>query len=136
MGRKTRVLVLAAAAAAAAGLAIRARPRQSTGNRPHVLTVYRPIGEVRTDRLPSPLAELGDSVTVEMRPAPTDRGTEIVVRSISADPGQIRRALRDTRSLLEVGDVLLPDGPPTTQPTPLNKPLRAVTHHGREGGLL
>jgi hypothetical protein len=136
------------AAATAAGLAaIRrqhqptlvtlARTPKSTGTRPHVITVFRPMDEVRRDgKLPSPLAELGDSVTVEIRPAPADRGTEIVVRSISADPGQIRRALRDTRSLLEVGDVLLPDGPPTTKPTLLNKPLRAVTQHGREGGLL
>jgi hypothetical protein len=133
------------AATAAAGVAtarrMTARRRRTTDDRRrHAITVYRPIDDIRTNgKLPSPLADLGDRVEIDMRPAPGDRGTEIFVQardggSISA--GEIRRALRDVRSLLETGDVLLPYGPATTTPTLLNKPLRAVTRRGREKGSL
>ncbi|GAA3338069.1 hypothetical protein GCM10020358_16810 [Amorphoplanes nipponensis] len=47
----------------------------------------------------------------------------------------IRRALRESRALLEVGYVPTPGGP-TTEPTLLNKALRAATARGRRGGLL
>ena len=130
MGRTKNTLLVAATAAAgvAAAKRITARRRQKTDDRRrHAVTVYRPIDEIRTNgELPSPLADLGD------------RGTEIFVRARdgSVSAGEIRRALRDVRSLLETGDVLLPDGPATTTPTLLNKPLRAVTRRGREEGSL
>jgi hypothetical protein len=38
--------------------------------------------------------------------------------------------------LLETGEILQPDRPPTTRPTPLNKPLREATANAREGGRL
>ncbi|MEV8510216.1 hypothetical protein AB0368_36045 [Actinoplanes sp. NPDC051475] len=100
--------------------------------------MFRPFEELTTTQLPGSLTELGDAVEVTLRPAPGSRGTEVVVsaRDDTVPAGRIRRALRETRSLLETGDVLLPAGPPTTTPTPLNRPLRAATRHGREGGLL
>ena len=115
------------------------RQRQAVAGRRHVLTVFRPMDEITTDgRLPEPLARLGDTVAVDLRPAPGDRGTEISVRPLTADVDvrAVRRALRESRSLLEVGYVLHPDAPSTTEPTLLNKPLRAATAHGREEGLL
>lgn len=136
------------AASTAAGVATanrllagrREKQRQAASEgRQHVLTVFRPMAEITAaGGLPEPLARLGDTVAVDLRPAPGDRGTEIAVRPLTgdADAGAIRRALRESRSLLEVGYVLHPDAPPTTEPTPLNKPLRAATEHGREGGLL
>jgi hypothetical protein len=142
MGNGLLVTASAVAGAATANrlLAGRAeRQRRSAAGRRHVLTVFRPMDEVTDDgRLPEPLARLGSAVSVDLRPAPGDRGTEISVRALTADVDEraVRRALRESRSLLEVGYVLHPDAPPTTEPTPLNKPLRAATAHGREEGLL
>jgi hypothetical protein len=139
---KSTLLVAATAAAGVAAVKVMsARGRGTTDDRRrHAITVYRPIDEIRTNgKLPSPLADLGDRVEIDMRPAPGDRGTEILVRARdggSVSVGEIRRALRDVRSLVETGDVLLPSGPATTTPTLLNKPLRAVTRRGREGGSL
>jgi hypothetical protein len=137
MGRTGRVLLATGAAAVGAvavKMALPARPEP----RRHAVTVNVPMDRIRpAGRLPNPLTDLGDGIEVEIRPAPGDRGTEIYARSLGeVSEGAVRRALRDTRSLLEVGDVLLPDAPPTTRPTLLNKGLRAVTRRGREGGLL
>jgi hypothetical protein len=130
---------MATAAAAAGAIVVRKATKPgSTARRRHAVTVYCPIDQIERDgKLPSPLTELSDGIDIEMRPAPGGRGTEIYARSKgTVSEGAVRRALRDTRSLLEVGDVLLPYGPPTTQPTLANRSLRKVTQHGREGGLL
>ena len=130
--------VLAAATVTTVVSARRARARQDTPGRRHVVTVFRPYDDLAAQQIPGSLTELGDAVEITLRAAPGGRGTEIAVRArdASVTPGQIRRALRETRSLIETGDVLLPAGPPTTQPTLFNRPLRAATRHGREGGLL
>jgi hypothetical protein len=137
MGRTAKVLMVSAATAAGV-MVVRRKRQQNTAEvtRRHAITANRPIDEVSTDgQLPRPLAELGDGIELEMRPAPGDRGTEIYVRSRgTVSEGAIREALRETRSLLEAGDVLRPDKP-TTKPTVLNKALRKTTQHGREGGL-
>jgi hypothetical protein len=101
----------------------------------HSVTVFRPIGEVRAN-LPEGLYGQGGTWDVRLRAAPGGRGTELHVRSGDPDvpAGEIRRVLRESRSLLETGEVLQPGGP-TTEPTVLNKPLRSLTRHGREGGL-
>ncbi|HEX8631518.1 MAG TPA: hypothetical protein VF755_25445 [Catenuloplanes sp.] len=119
----------------------------------HVLTVNRPRDEVAPDgRLPGPLAELGDAVEVRLSPAPGGRGTEIAARPRDGAPSgvraaasrltgddsrrAVRRALRESRQLLETGEILSPDQPSTTRPTLLNRPLRFATLHGKEEGLL
>jgi hypothetical protein len=136
-----RVLLTAGAAAVAAVttqrlVAARRSAGRETGRR-HVITVNRLFDEIGEGPLPDPLAALGAGVEVERHPAPGGRGTEIAVRARSGavSAGDLRRALRESRSVLELGYVLRPGGP-TTEPTPLNKPLRAATAHGREGGLL
>jgi hypothetical protein len=94
---------------------------------------------LESTRLPGSLTEIEGEVEIKLSAAPGGRGTEIAVRipeGSAVTSGDVRRALRETRSLLEAGDVLLPAGPPTTVPTLLNRPLRAATRHGREGGLL
>jgi hypothetical protein len=102
----------------------------------HVVTVNLPPDRVSADHVaPPPLRDM-PGIEVRMQPAPGERGTEIAVKSTGADVGELRRALRETKSLLEAGDVLLPDAPATTRPTPLNKPLRTVTGHAREEGRL
>ncbi|MGQ5262594.1 hypothetical protein ACTWLT_17785 [Micromonospora sp. ZYX-F-536] len=103
-------------------------------------------------QFPEPLAGLGDAVEVQVRPAPGDRGTEIAVRlrdgarlpvaaaarrATGRDPEQaIRAALRESKQLIETSEVLRPDYPPTTEPTPVNKPLRMATRQGRREGRL
>ncbi|MEU4338150.1 hypothetical protein AB0F59_26445 [Micromonospora lupini] len=128
-------------------------PVRRRGPRWHVATVNRPASDVAPGgRLPEPLAGLGDAVEVQLRPAAGDRGTEIAVRLrdgarvpaataarrvTGRDPEQaIRAALRESKQLIETSEVLHPDYPPTTEPTPMNKPLRMATQQGRREGRL
>ncbi|MEU4693868.1 hypothetical protein [Actinoplanes sp. NPDC023714] len=126
---------------AAGAVAVAATRRGSRGNasRRHVVTVYRQLSELESEQLPGSLREIAGDVEISLRAAPGDRGTEIAVRipeGSKTTAGDVRRALRETRSLLEAGDVLLPSGPPTTVRTLTNRPLQTATRHGREGGLL
>jgi hypothetical protein len=131
-------------------LAGRAGGSGTGADRWHAVTVYRPIDEVAPGgRLPEPLAALGDRIETRLQPAPGDRGTEVHARLVGSgpdgaeDPGgaespvaQLRTALRTAKQLLETGEVLEPDRPGTTTPTPLNAPLRAAIRLGRGGGRL
>jgi hypothetical protein len=118
----------------------------------HTVTVNRQPEEIPEDRLPEPLAGLGDRVEVRTRPAPKDFGTELSARwrrpvptglrgawaRVSGeDPREeVRYALRAAKSILEAGEVLRPDEPSTTKPTPAGKLLGAVTSRARGEGLL
>ena len=111
----------------------------------HAVTVCRGRDEVApSGALPAPLAELGDAVEVRLADAPGGKGTEIHVRAAgpaaATDPAQrarqIRSALRRSKQLLETGQVLSPDRPGSTHPSPLNAPLRYATAHGLEEGRL
>jgi hypothetical protein len=86
-----------------------------------VVTVEGPPERVAPDgQLPGPLADLGEAIEVELRPAPGDRGTELAarVRSVGGtgpadapDPSELRKqlrgALRQAKQLVEVGEVLV-----------------------------
>ena len=127
-------------------------PREAQ-DRWHTVTVNRPPEEVATDgRLPGPLAELSDAVEVQIRPAPGGRGTEVAARLrgevpsgagaaaarvVGSDPRQdLRAALRQSRQLLETGEVLRADEPPTTRRTLRGLPLELATRRaGGEGRL-
>jgi hypothetical protein len=105
------------------------------------VTVNRPPQEIPTeDGLPGPLADLGDGVEVRIQPAPADKGTEISARprgSSSKDYRQkVRKALRETKQILETGEVLSPDWPPTTKDTPGGKLLGTATSRSQSEGLL
>ncbi len=119
----------------------------------HAVTVNVPPQEVSPDGgLPGPLAGMADKIEVRIKPAPGDRGTEIharlrgsvpsgpsavKARASGEDPRQeLRKALRETRSILETGEVLSPDKPPTTKSTPGGKLLGTVTSRGRGEGLI
>jgi len=137
----TRAALATAATAALGGATYRVVAKRRSGRaagsgRRHVITVYRPLDDV-AEVIAEPLAVYDGAIDVQLRAAPADRGTEISVGALNdtVSDGDIRRLLRESRSLLEVGDVLQPGGP-TTTPTALNRPLRAATQHGREGGLL
>ena len=119
----------------------------------HSVTVNRPPEEVAPEgRLPEPLAGLGDAVEVRLRPAPGGRGTELaarlrdgapagpgaaVARIAGKDPRQeVRAALRQSKQLLETGEVLSPDEPPTTRRTLRSLPLELATRRARGEGRL
>jgi hypothetical protein len=118
-------------------------PSAPGGDRHFAVTVLRPIDEVAPDgRPPERLAELGDVAVLDVRPAPGDRGPEVHLHlreDPSGDGDEIRRrvrtALRETKQLLETGEVLRPDRPTTTQPTATNAPLRAATAAARGEGV-
>ena len=139
------------AAAAAAGTAGALVGRAVRGDGPagrsgardrwHAVTVNLPPAEVGTAP-PGPLAALGDSVAVRIEPAPGGKGTELHAR-LTGGPNApaeqeraLRAALREAKQRLETGEVLEPTRPGSTEPTPLNAPLRLVTAHGREEGRL
>lgn len=141
MRRTGTSLVLAAsltAGVAVAAVRRRRAARARATRHHHVVTVYKPLSELEATQLPGSLRQIADQVEIHLAAAPGDRGTEIAVRipdGSAITDGEVRRALRETRSLLEAGDVLLPSGPATTTPTLLNKPLQSITRDGREGGL-
>ncbi|MGJ6968346.1 hypothetical protein ACSDR0_41210 [Streptosporangium sp. G11] len=117
------------------------------------VTINRPPEEVAPDgRLPEPLARLGDAIEIQKRKAPGDKGTELgarlrqrtstagaggMVRRISGDdPSQeVRRALREAKSLIEIGEVVrVEDSMTMREPTPIGKlPDMATQRAGGEG---
>ncbi|GAA3114164.1 hypothetical protein GCM10010466_01580 [Planomonospora alba] len=126
-------------------------PREE--NRWLQVTINRSPEEVMPEgRLPGPLLRLGDTVEVRARKAPGDRGTELAARLLEEvpqgargvaarlsgdDPRQeVRRALREAKSLLETGEVLRADEPSTNRPTVTGKIVDlAVRRAGGEGRL-
>jgi hypothetical protein len=113
------------------------------------VTVNRGPDEVAPDgKLPEPLHRLGDKIETKVRPAPNAKGTEIMARprqdaptgvkeAGGDDPRQeVRRALREAKSLLETGEVLQPATPGSDHPTFPGKLLDKVTSRsGGEGRL-
>jgi len=139
--------VAAGAAAWAVSRVVRAGTR-TPPNRWLFVTVNRPSAEVSA-ALPEPVARLSGTAEVCVRPAPGGRGTELglrlrdarptgpIARLTGTDPRQdLRTALREAKSLLETGEVLRPDGPPTTRRTKTGKVLELATRRaGGEGRL-
>jgi hypothetical protein len=81
--------------------------------------------------MPEPITRLGDAVDLKISPAPGDRGTELgarlrelprtkivgmVARRPEEDPRRmVEEALRQAKSLIETGEVLRPDWPPSAR---------------------
>jgi hypothetical protein len=108
--------------------------RPGEGRRTHVVTVNLPLEQVAPGgEAPAALREL-PGATVDVRPAPGGKGTELAVTG--DDHMLIRRTLRDTKALLEVGEVVQPMAEGSADSTLLNAPLRAATAHAKEGGRL
>ena|SRR2546421_4328901 len=111
-----------------------------------VVTVYTSPAQVAAPEghLPEPLERLGDRIEVQIRPAPGDRGTELRARprpTGETAPGpqawrELRLALRQSKQLIEAGEILSPDKPPTTRDTPLSRPLAYAIRHAQEEGRL
>jgi hypothetical protein len=116
-----------------------------------VVTVLCEPSDIDTARLPEPLAELGDSIEVRVRPAADSKGTELAARlrdeesSASAPSGlsgsdpesELRSALRRAKQLIEVGEVLAVDPAPHGErtPTPGGVLLEAWTRAAPKAGV-
>jgi hypothetical protein len=115
------------------------------------VTINKPASEVAPGGvLPPPLAELGDAVEVRVTEAPDGKGTELAARLRDGEPpaaarltGQdprqdVRSALRLSKQLIEVGEVLRVDPQPAGHrtPTPAGKALDAITRRAGGEGVL
>ncbi|HEY0933098.1 MAG TPA: hypothetical protein VGD91_05065 [Trebonia sp.] len=155
-----------AAAGAAVGLAAvrlrRSRVRVTAADSPaeprnrwRAVTVNRPAAEVAPDgKLPDPLAALGDQVEVRITAAPGGKGTEIAVRLRAPEPSgakalpgrlagndsrqAVRSALRESKALIETGELLRMDPRPAGRrtATPGGKLLDVVTRRAHSEGVL
>jgi hypothetical protein len=124
-------------------------------NRWRAVTVNKPAAEAAPGGiLPAPLAALGDRVEVRITAAPDSKGTEIAARlrepepsgaaAVSgrvagSDPRQaVRSALRESKALIEVGEVLRMDPQPAGRRTrtPGGKLLDAATKRARAEGVM
>ncbi|URN17690.1 MULTISPECIES: hypothetical protein [Streptomyces] len=149
-------LVVAAVIGTGAVAARRSRSRTAAGDpadRWLTVTVNRaPTDVMSGGALPAPLDRMADRLEARVRPAPGDRGTELAVRLKDApsdretslpgrlagqDPRQeVRTALREAKALLEAGEVMLPDAPPTTRDTPVGKVIDMVARRSGGEGVL
>jgi len=158
IGRGVAVLAGAGATAVAVGRLVARRANrevtsQDTAHRWLAVTVNRPPEQVAPQgKLPEPLIRLGDTVEVQVRPAAGGRGSELCARPLVPVPRgavnltsrlsgddprqQVRRALRDAKSLLETGEVLAPDSPPNARPTAAGRLLDLVRRRASGEGRL
>ncbi|MEX5257993.1 hypothetical protein [Kocuria arenosa] len=146
----------------AGGIIIRRALRSSHGSaheesqeRWRAVTINRPPEQVAPQgRWPDPIAQLGDTVEVQIRPAPGGKGTELVARlrhpggsgavdATSRARGEtpqqaVRSALRQAKQLIEVGEVLKVDPAPhgKRRHTPGGRLLEAATKRAGQEGVL
>jgi hypothetical protein len=118
----------------------------------HVVTINRPPNEVAPEgRLPEPIARLGDEVEVQVNRAVGNRGTALAARLrheptgvmgaasriAGTDPRQaVRIALRESKQLIETGEILSPDKPGTVKRTITGRPLDLAISRARGEGRL
>jgi hypothetical protein len=107
------------------------------------VTVYREPDDVRAEVDGSgPLSRMRHEIEVTVRAAPGDKGAELAARPTAPDGGSVdlrravRAALRETKSLLECGEVVEPSRPGSSHPGPAGQVLRAVTNRAWGEGRL
>jgi uncharacterized membrane protein len=162
--KATTKLAIAAAGAGVIVRQVRASrvrvPATDTGSEPpnrwRAVTINKPADQVAAGgTLPQPLADLGDLVEVRVSQAPGTKGTELAARLRTPEPGQtpgalagrlkgqdarqvVRSALRQSKQILEAGEVLQVDPRPAGHRTssPAGKILDAVTRRAGSEGVL
>lgn len=163
MKRAAKVAMAAAGLGFAIGWVRRSRARAETAgsaereqrNRWRTVTVNKPVGVVAPDgSIPQPLAALGDAVEVRVTTAAGGKGTEIGARLRSPEPSglgaladrlaghdprqPVRAALRESKQLLEVGEVLRMEPQPAGHRTPdaAGKMLDVIVERAGAEGVL
>jgi len=94
--------------------------------------------------LPRPLQGLEDRIEVRYRAAPGDRGVELSARprpgadSVQELRGEIRKALRESKQLIETGEILqsLPRPEGHRPATPTGAVVDLAERIGMKGGVL
>jgi hypothetical protein len=114
---------------------------RTAARRWRVVTVLTDLEQLRTTT-PAPLAAFGERLELRVTPAPGDRGAELAARfrgPVTDDEiGDLRAALRESKALLEVGEVLRVDPQPhgrRTQ-TPQGAALEGATEAAPKEGVL
>jgi hypothetical protein len=118
----------------------------------HVITINKSPEEVAPGgQLPEPLAKLGDEVEVQINRAVGDRGTALAARLrnepsgvigaaeriAGTDPRQkVRIALRESKQLIETGEILQPDKAGTVKRTITGLPVDFAISRARGEGRL
>jgi hypothetical protein len=119
------------------------RPEVDPPGRWLAVTVYRRPDDVRSQvDGTGPLSGMRGEIELTVRPAPGDKGTELAARPTAPDGGSVdvrrrlRAALRETKSILECGEVVEPSRPGSSHPGPAGQVLRAVTRRAWGEGRL
>ncbi|WP_138734965.1 hypothetical protein [Modestobacter excelsi] len=105
------------------------------------VTVLTDPEQLRT-AIPAPLAAFGDRLDVRVAPAPGDRGAELAARfrgPVTKDElGDLRAALRESKALVEVGEVLRVDPQPHghRKPTPQGAAVEGMAAKAPKEGVL
>jgi hypothetical protein len=114
---------------------------ETSARRWRKVTVLCPPAQLQ-DATPAPLAALGDRIEWQATAAPADKGTELAARfrdrPSAEDLEDLRRALRDAKQLVEVGEVLRVEPQPhgERRATPQGSLLDGVVKHARGEGVL
>jgi hypothetical protein len=114
---------------------------RTAARRWRAVTVLTDPDQLRT-ATPAPLAVFGARLEVRVTPAPGERGAELAARfhgPVTEDEiGQLRAALRESKQLVEVGEVLRVDPQPHGHrtPTPQGAAIEGMAEQAPEEGVL
>jgi len=114
---------------------------RTAARRWRAVTVLTDPEQLRTTT-PAPLAAFGARLEVRVTPAPGERGAELAARfhgPVTEDEiGQLRAALRESKQLVEVGEVLRVDPQPhgRRKPTPQGAAIEGMAAEASKEGVL
>jgi hypothetical protein len=114
---------------------------RTAARRWRAVTVLTDPDQLRTTT-PAPLAAFGPRLEVRVTPAPGERGAELAARfhgPVTEDEiGQLRAALRESKQLVEVGEVLRLDPQPhgRRKPTPQGAAIEGMAEQAPKEGVL
>jgi hypothetical protein len=114
---------------------------RTAARRWRAVTVLTDADGLRTTT-PAPLAAFGQRLELRITPAPAGKGTELAARFrgpvTEDDIDDLRAALRESKQLIEVGEVLRVDPAPHGHrpPTPQGEALEGATRRAPKEGVL
>jgi hypothetical protein len=152
---RSRWLVLAAGAAVGGVAVVSAmrRPPDADARLWRTVSILASADDVMPEgQPPEPLRRMGDAIEVRLVPAPGGRGVELSARIRDPEPepvllerlfggdarSALRRALRESKQLLEAGELPTVEPQPhgTRKPTPTGALVDAVASRSSEEGVL